>query len=382
MALPQPVPQSPIQGKLLAIARGTFMYDDGGKGYYNFIDDDAFQWKLNPVEVEKLEIEIDDLYDCCEQAVKQFGDPDDYRVKMGLQPNSGYTNLGITFTSKTNPNIVCVFTPTSNQGGEWDSYFEWYLKDESMADQDSVASFFQDFEKLAGDIRAPKGGVASFLTVPTMGEAREVASKVLSDSEMQSFLGKVLQYEKNPWRGKKLQLEEEIIHEWKNIKRKSLLAEAEDDSKLMKTAKYLAKKFHGEAPEVAEEDRAVCSIKSETGIEFTCELLLTEKGLEYVLKRDDSLVDDFRFDGLTKQNVLAMTKMISDQLFMADALEKNEDKFSMAFRMATKLAKRGDSLTESIDRAVVKYDIEEEYVPVLKKLVHKKKVSTPLVRKS
>lgn len=367
MVLPQPVPQSDIQGTLIAAARGSFMYDEDGEGYYNFLDDQAFVWKLNPIQIEQFGLEIDALYDCCEQAVERYGDPAEYRQKLGLPKYSGYSNLGIYFTSKEDPRITCVFTPTSNEGGEWDAYFEWYLKDQSIVDQDTLPEFMKDFQELAGNPRMP---VESPANLPTYKEAVEVAGKVLSESAKDRFLEKFWRMGRSPSRGVRLRVEEDVRREWADIKRLASLQEAEEDSKLAKTAKYIAKKFNGDVPETGEVDRVLCKINSQTGIDFTCELEIDDKGkLNYSLKRDDEPADEFIFDSLNKQNVLSLVKMISDQLFMADALNGDEKAESVAFRVASKMTAKGMPLTESVSQAAIKYGLDRGSAVKLKSLM-------------
>lgn len=359
MAIQTPIPQSEISGVLLATARGTFMYDDKGKAYYNFIDSDAFKWKLPETEIETMEIDFQDLYDCCEQAVKEFGDPEEYRVKMGLEPNSGYSNLGLTFRSKTDERIMCVFTPTSNEGGEWDSYFEWYFQEKPhQHGEETVSDFFERFEKMAG-LDKPKD---SIVVAPGYGEACEYLNKQGILSEEQEFLSRLHKFHNTTSRGYKLRLEQEIIQEWKGIQRKALLTEDEGDSKLHKLAKYIGNKFNGEVPELADEARVACALNSSTGIPFDCELEILEDGkLKYSLRKDDEIVDEFEFEGLNKSNGLALIKMISDQLFVADALNgQTEGRMSNAFRFASKLIGKGKTLTEAVDASCVRFSLDNE----------------------
>ena len=141
-----------------------------------------------------------------------------------------------------------------------------------------------------------------------------------------------------------------------------MLTEDEGDSKLHKLAKYIGNKFNGEVPELADEARVACALNSSTGIPFDCELEILEDGkLKYSLRKDDEIVDEFEFEGLNKSNGLALIKMISDQLFVADALNgQTEGRMSNAFRFASKLIGKGKTLTEAVDASCVRFSLDNE----------------------
>jgi hypothetical protein len=220
-----------IQGTKIAAGRATWIYDEG-KGYYNFVDEDAFAWKLNPTELEMLKIDEQDLLDCVEQAEKQLGSPADYRGKLGLMPSSGYSNIGATYTSKSNPRIICVFTPTSTDyqttnpiaidNAPIDAYFEWYYMPETASDEGKdLMSFIKKYDDLLGkaitrDISWENN--PTFM-IPKYEEACVFSSGFMNESVRESFLQNVWDYHKSNIRGRKLQLESTIKETWMRLNR-------------------------------------------------------------------------------------------------------------------------------------------------------------------
>jgi hypothetical protein len=219
-----------IQGLAIAAGRATWVTDDNGKkGHYSFEDDDAFGWKLTPAQIKDLDIDEQDLLSCVEQADKQFGDPEVFRPKLGLMPDSGYMNIGATFISKTNKNIMCVFTPTSmaytvtnsleQDRATIDGYFEWYYSPVSLAqdaDKDPE-KFMQQFDKITGN-RSSNMAKSPVIDMPSYEEASVFSSEVIQeDCERERFLQQVWDYHHSKSQLAKQRLKEDALPTWKRI---------------------------------------------------------------------------------------------------------------------------------------------------------------------
>lgn len=222
-------PPGKIAGTKIAFGRATWVYDEdeSKEGHYTFVDEDSFQWLLEPSTLAEMEIDEEDLLDCVMQAEKQFGSPDEYRPVLGLVQNSGVMNIGATFVSKSNKGINCVFTPTSMSHPTTsdlavdfvppDAYFEWYYSPETE-EVEGLDKFLADFDELTG---ARTTNTISPITVPTYEEAAIKSSNLMEDTKREVFLQKVWNYHKAPHMIPyvKEQLKEELVETWNRILR-------------------------------------------------------------------------------------------------------------------------------------------------------------------
>lgn len=231
------LPSNRISGTKIAAGRATWVVDDKtGEGFYNFVDSGSFKWLLNPDQLLGLEIDEQDLLDCVEQAEEQFGAPEDYRPAMGLFPDVGSTNIGVTYKSKSNETVICVFTPASIQkqtagialSAPIDAYFEWYYQEKSaLKPEENFLDFIAYFDATTGN-RASE--IKKSPIVPGYHEACETSAGAMGDVERERFLSNVWNYHKNVERGYKEQLGREIKETWVRVQRvKSALAVYEDD---------------------------------------------------------------------------------------------------------------------------------------------------------
>jgi hypothetical protein len=223
---------SRIQGTKIASGRATWVYDDEKGGYYNFVDEDAFSWKLNPVQLQQLGIDEQDLLDCVLQAEKQLGSPQEFRPRLGLLPSVGYSNIGATYISRGNPNIMCVFTPTSMDfattsptafdNAPIDAYFEWYYSPSSVTDKTATLDdFIKKYDELLGKAmtRDPSWENSPTFAVPTYEEACVFSDGYMSEEVRERFLQNVWDYHKATMRNRKEQLKENIVECWTRLNR-------------------------------------------------------------------------------------------------------------------------------------------------------------------
>ena len=222
-----------IEGMRIAAGRATWVCDDdedGKKGYYNFVDEDSFSWMLNPTDLKRLEIDEPALLDCVTQAEEQFGAPCEYRPRLGLFPNAGYTNIGATYVSRSNPQIMCVFTPTSTQfptGNAMshdippvDAYFEWYYSPVALSKDahKDIGNFLQSYDKISGN-RASNVVSSPIIKVPSYEEASVFTVGYMAESIRDHFLQQIWNYHRMTAPGYKRQLREEIVDQWKRVLR-------------------------------------------------------------------------------------------------------------------------------------------------------------------
>lgn len=221
-----------IEGMRIAAGRATWVCDDDkdGKGYYNFVDEDSFSWHMNPVDLRRLGIDEQALLDCVSQAEEQFGAPCEFRPRLGLFPNAGYTNIGATYVSRDNPQILCVFTPTSTQFPTGnaishdippvDAYFEWYYSPNSISKEASKdpAKFLQDYDRLSGN-RATNVTNSPIFDVPSYEEASVFTKSYMQEDIRERFLQSVWNYHRFCAPGYKNQLKEDILSQWQRVLR-------------------------------------------------------------------------------------------------------------------------------------------------------------------
>jgi hypothetical protein len=225
------LPSNWIKGTKIAFGRATWIYDeDSEKGAYNFSQEDSFHWTLNPGQLKEMGIDEQDLLDCVEQAEEQLGAPDEYRPALGLMPHSGLLNIGAKYRSRTNPNVLCVFTPTSMQfpttstlapdHDPIDGYFEWYYSEPELdINTSNIADFMKEYERLAGTRNSNTVG-ETMLQVPSYEEASLRSANLMEDSRRERFLESVWWYHKAsiPF-SRKQELRESILETWKSLNR-------------------------------------------------------------------------------------------------------------------------------------------------------------------
>jgi len=223
---------SRIQGTKIASGRATWVYGDEKGGYYNFVDEDAFSWKLNPTQLEQLGIDEQDLLDCVAQAEKQLGAPQEFRPKLGLMPSAGYSNIGATYVSKVNPQIICVFTPTAMDfattnpiaidNAPIDAYFEWYYSPVSLANQpDNLPEFIKKYDELLGKALTRDDSWKNVPTfkVPSYEEACVFSDGYMNEDVRERFLQQVWDYHRTKMRGRREFLKENIVETWARLNR-------------------------------------------------------------------------------------------------------------------------------------------------------------------
>jgi len=207
------LPQNKIAGLSIAWGRGKWKSLGDRMGYV-FPEHDAYQIRVTQQYMASEGFVEDDLYDCIEQIEAKYGGPDDHRVPFGLFKNSGHTPLGLVVTSRTNPSITCVFTPTSTEDNDYDGYFEWYYSRES-AGVDNMQQFLGTFDRATGGRHTNIN--ASPVTLPGYQEACERAEGVLAEAEKQWFIRQIWNYQKTNSKGFKYRIEQELLPMWKKV---------------------------------------------------------------------------------------------------------------------------------------------------------------------
>lgn len=217
-----------IHGLFIAAGRATWVIDDNDKGYYSFVDEDSFSWKINMQSLEQLGVDEQDVLDCVLHAEKAFGSPEEVQHKLGMQKGQGWLSIGATFASKTNPNVFCVYTPTSmnfpttapcaHDNSPVDAYFEWYyapIEVKMEKPEIGAEEWFSQMEKLMPKVEKKQ----EMLRVPTYEEACVFTSNCMAENVREAFLEQVWNFHKNVSPGFKPQLEESILKQWKRITR-------------------------------------------------------------------------------------------------------------------------------------------------------------------
>lgn len=208
------LPKSNIAGRAIAWGRAKWMKDGAEEGYV-FYDQDGFQYKNTPQWLAQHGITDEVIFDCVDQIEAKLGSPENHRAAMGLFPNSGYSNVGITVKSSLNDKVICVFTPTSMESGEVDAYFEWYY-DADIMDMPDLPSFIKSFDTMTG---ARNTNILTSPVVPSYMEACEIGHKILESSAREQFLVNVWNFHKTPSKGFKVKLEQEILGTLSKIQR-------------------------------------------------------------------------------------------------------------------------------------------------------------------
>ena len=221
-----------ISGMKIASGRATWDTDANKKGFWNFLDVDAFTWYLNPGQIKQMKVSEEDVLDCVEQAEKELGSPDEHRPKLGLFPNSGYTMIGKHYVSRSNPHIVCIFTPTSisfpshnpiaHDMPPINAYFEWYYSDIPLEIEKpkDLVDFLVKHDTATGS-RATNVSQSPTVSakVPSYNEASERSEGLMGLQEREQFLNDVWNYHKNTLPGFKARLESEILEVWERVNR-------------------------------------------------------------------------------------------------------------------------------------------------------------------
>jgi len=232
------LPQNKISGTKIAFGHGAFLYDEKEKGFFNFVKESDFGWLLPISTLQKENVTEQDLLDCVEQVEASLGDPEELRAVLPF--GSGLKNVGTVFRSKSNPRVICVFTPTSQLVQDVvplglpeeirpDGYFEWYLSDEDSITVDDIGSggnnvgamgkWLGEFDRMAGT-RNTNVADAPVFTVPTYTEAVQHTSGVMGAVQREVFLEDVHAYHRKqmPW-FKKEQLKKQILGTWESVQR-------------------------------------------------------------------------------------------------------------------------------------------------------------------
>jgi len=204
--------QNKISGLSVAWARGKWEeLDDGNMGYI-FPESDGFEIRLNPHEMLKLGIDEEALYDCIAQVEELYGSPRDHRLSFGLLPDSGYSNIGTTVRSRLNDDLICVFTPTSQEDRSYDGYFEWYYQEPMGVDD--LPTYMARFD-LATDSQT--SNMIDSPVMPSYGEACERSEGVLDEVTRERFVREVFNFHKTQSRGYRNRIEEEWLPVWKRV---------------------------------------------------------------------------------------------------------------------------------------------------------------------
>lgn len=217
-----------LGGIILASARGTWVYDEGEKGHYEFFGRENFAWKNDEKTRRDLGISEDDLFDCIEQVEEELMSPENQEVRFGMMNKGGFKNVGAIYTSRTNPEIICVYTPTSlgsTPNGlhyeDWNGYFEWYFKAQPKEEVDDLAQFLNMFDTAVGT-EVTKQTTVSPVMLPSYEEANEFFS-VNQLQESDFFLSRLWNVNSSKFmgRGTREQMKAELLSEWKAIVEKS-----------------------------------------------------------------------------------------------------------------------------------------------------------------
>ena len=209
--------QNKISGMSIAWGRGSW---DNEVGCYVFPTDDSYQIRVTDSYLMDNGICEDDMLDCISQIEEEYGAPSVHRTALGLFKNSGYSNLGLTVISRTNPSISCVFTPTSTEEKLTDAYFEWYFNESDPSVID-LPRYMNRFDNMTGN-RA--SNVTMSPVMPSYMEAQEFfnAHREISESVKENILRGVWQHQTTKDKGFKVRLEREVLPEWTKIKESSM----------------------------------------------------------------------------------------------------------------------------------------------------------------
>lgn len=206
--------QNKIQG--MEIATGKAKWGDLGDGSMGYVFDgqEDFHVRVNPQTLMELGVSEEDMMDCVDQIEQQFGSHDGVAMSFGMYPDQGYKNVGLVYTSRTNPQVKCFFSPSEADKG-WQGYFSWYFHKEEMSG--SVEDFVKAFDKMTGN---REDIILASPVVPSYNEASEMVKgmKGLSEDLKEAFLQKVWDFHKNVAPGFKQRLEGEILSEMESFK--------------------------------------------------------------------------------------------------------------------------------------------------------------------
>jgi len=204
--------QNKISGMSIAWGRGSW---DDEVGCYVFPTDDSYQIRVTDSYLMDNGICDDDMLDCIAQIEEEYGSPAVHRTALGLFKNSGYSNLGLTVISRTNPSISCVFTPTSTEENLTDAYFEWYFNESDPSVID-LPRYMNRFDNMTGN-RA--SNVTMSPVMPSYMEAQEFfhAHREISESVKENILRGVWQHQTTKDKGFKVRLEREVLPAWTEV---------------------------------------------------------------------------------------------------------------------------------------------------------------------
>lgn len=345
------LPQNKIAGTQIAWGRGTWGEIEDGRSGYLFDKDDAFQYVVPQQWLAGNSVSEDDLTDCLTQIEKEVGEPEEFRRGLGLIPGGGFTHPGIVVRSRTNDEVVCVFTPTSFQpdflNGKVDGYFEWFL-DKKGADTADLSTWMKQFDAMSGN---RLDNITASPVVPVYGEAVEVTAKsdVLSEAERDWFLRKVWQYQKGGCpKGTKSRLAEEILVTWKRVLGESEVVEA--DPSLQPPKKWFEKML-GQV-EGDDKPAIVGAIWRDLSDEKKAEIRARE-GKTYAPAKSESVAPQLKkkLTSLPTSEVARMlhAKEISDS-DVEDTFGEFSAKLDRIYDAVSKLELSGDTYTYVVDK--------------------------------
>jgi len=119
--------QSQIVGKLVAAGRARYQADakDPKKGSYVFLANRGFAWKIEQIELEKLDLDLSQIADCLDE-LAELGSIDDLRKKFHHRSGQGPYQYGIKIISKSNPRLMCNVVLQSSQVEDCDVLLSWF----------------------------------------------------------------------------------------------------------------------------------------------------------------------------------------------------------------------------------------------------------------
>jgi hypothetical protein len=209
------IPQYSAHGLLLASGIANWDTDEDGVGFYNFTQDQSLKWRIHPQLIRKMDIIEDDLLDCVEQIEDQIT-PDEFDLlgpKNGFAKGFGVLRPGIKVRSELNDNILCVFTPVSNEYDDVCGYFEWYYAPDS--EKATPENIQNRMDAVVGS-KAYRTFSSPIYNIPSYEEAMLKAGPVLKENA-DKFGALVWEYHHTHLRGIKDELGAIILKEWKHI---------------------------------------------------------------------------------------------------------------------------------------------------------------------
>jgi hypothetical protein len=152
-----------------------------------------------------------------------------------MPDGGGLKHVGEVVSARTNPNVICHFTPTSMYVHDTralhieeikpDGYFEWFLTDENFdmkaleRGETPVSDFLKEFDRLVGTRNTNLADSPVVNKVPTYSESCQMSAGVMGEKQREMFLESVHRYHKAPLpRHRKEELKTNILETWNRIK--------------------------------------------------------------------------------------------------------------------------------------------------------------------